>query len=73
MTGPACYWQDLLTDGDTRGKGVGRVLILGVYERPRQAGSTRVYEKTHETNAPGRLLYDKVANHDGFIVYRKAL
>ena len=27
MTGPACYWQDLLTDGDTRGKGVGRVLI----------------------------------------------
>jgi hypothetical protein len=44
-----------------------------VYERPCQAGSTRVYEKTHETNAPGRLLYDKVANHDGFIVYRKAL
>jgi hypothetical protein len=27
MTRPVCYWQGLLTDGDTRGKGVGRVLI----------------------------------------------
>jgi hypothetical protein len=28
-----------------------------------------VYWQTHETNAAGRLLYDKVAKHFGFIVY----
>jgi GNAT superfamily N-acetyltransferase len=30
MTGPVCYLQDLFTDGDARGKGVGRALIEGV-------------------------------------------
>jgi hypothetical protein len=28
-----------------------------------------VYWQTHETNATGRLLYDKVAKHVGFIIY----
>ena len=73
MTGPACFLQDLFTSADARGRGVGRALIEGVYERARAAGSTRVYWNTHETNAPARLLYDRVASHDGFIVYRKPL
>jgi GNAT superfamily N-acetyltransferase len=64
-----CYLQDLFTDPATRGKGVGRVLIQGVYEQAKAAGIKRVYWQTHQTNAAGRLLYDKVASHLGFIVY----
>jgi GNAT superfamily N-acetyltransferase len=64
-----CYLQDLYTEPSLRGKGVGRQLIQGVYEAARAAGCTRVYWQTHTTNAPGRLLYDKVAKHGGFLVY----
>jgi GNAT superfamily N-acetyltransferase len=70
---PNCYLQDLFTSADARGKGVGRALIDGVYERARLAGSPRVYWLTHETNSTARLLYDKVAENSGFIVYRKML
>jgi GNAT superfamily N-acetyltransferase len=73
MTGPVCYLQDLFTNAEARGKGIGRALIEGVSERAREAGSTRVYWNTHETNTPARLLYDKVASNDGFIVYRKPI
>ena len=64
-----CYLQDLFTDPTTRGKGVGRALIQGVYEQAKAAGITRVYWQTHTTNGAGRSLYDKVAKHMGFIVY----
>jgi len=70
---PNCYLQDLFTSADARGKGVGRALINGVYERARLAGSPRVYWLTHETNHTARQLYDKVAENSGFIVYRKML
>lgn len=73
MMGPACFLQDLFTNAEARGKGIGRALIEGVYEHARQAGSTRVYWNTHETNDAARLLYDKIASHDGFLVYRKPL
>ena len=66
-----CYLQDLFTVPAARGQGVGRALIEAVYERARSAGSTRVYWQTHETNATARALYDKVAAHYGFIVYRR--
>ncbi len=52
-----------------RGQGVGRALIEGVYEQAKAAGIKRVYWQTHTTNSAGRLLYDKVAQHTGFIVY----
>jgi GNAT superfamily N-acetyltransferase len=64
-----CYLQDLFTAEGARGRGLGRSLIEGVYEAARVAGIRRVYWQTHETNAAGRLLYDKVARHVGFIVY----
>jgi GNAT superfamily N-acetyltransferase len=68
---PICYLQDLFTVEAARGQGVGRALIQSVYERAQAAGSPRVYWQTHETNATARTLYDKVAAHLGFIVYRK--
>jgi GNAT superfamily N-acetyltransferase len=68
---PVCYLQDLFTDEAARGKGVGRALINGVYEQARRAGSPRVYWQTHETNQTAQQLYNKVAEHSGFVVYRK--
>ncbi len=68
---PVCYLQDLFTAESARGKGVGRALIHGVYERARLAGSPRVYWQTHQTNLTAMQLYDKVAEHSGFVVYRK--
>ena len=68
---PTCYLQDLFTAPDMRGQGVGRALILGVYQAAKAAGVREVYWQTHETNSAGRLLYDKVARHAGYIVYEQ--
>lgn len=68
---PVCYLRDLFTSETARGKGVGRALIHGVYERARLVGSPRVYWQTHEANRTAMLLYDKVAEKSGFVVYRK--
>jgi len=70
---PTCYLQDLFTLESARGKGVGRAMIEEVYQRARQAGSSRVYWLTHETNETAMKLYDKVAEKSGFVVYRKPL
>ena len=69
--GPNCYLQDLFTSAEARGKGVGRALIEGVYDRARAAGAARVYWMTHETNKTAMRLYDQVADLSGFWVYRK--
>jgi GNAT superfamily N-acetyltransferase len=68
---PVCYLQDLFTAEAARGKGVGRALIEEVYRQAKLAGCARVYWQTHETNRTARTLYDKVAEHQGFIIYRK--
>jgi GNAT superfamily N-acetyltransferase len=68
-----CYLQDLFTAEDQRGRGVGRQLILAVYDAARAASSSRVYWQTQATNEAGRALYDKVAQHTGFIVYTQEL
>ena len=64
-----CYLQDLFTRQSERGRGIGRALIEGVLAEAKAAGIHRVYWQTHETNTAGRLLYDKLAKHHGFIVY----
>jgi GNAT superfamily N-acetyltransferase len=69
MIGPNCYLQDLFTDPEARGAGIGRALIEGVYERARTAGSTRVYWQTHETNKTAMRLYGQVATNGAFVVY----
>jgi len=68
-----CYLQDLFTAEDVRGQGIGRRLIEAVYGAARHAGSSRVYWQTQATNAAGRALYDKLARHNGFIVYSHEL
>jgi GNAT superfamily N-acetyltransferase len=66
---PVCYLQDLFTQPEHRGQGVGRALIAAVYERASAAGAGRVYWHTQASNEAGRALYDKMARHLGFIVY----
>jgi len=68
-----CYLQDLFTDENARGGGVGRALIEAVYDKARAAGSERVYWQTHETNARAMVLYNQVADRSGFLVYRRQL
>lgn len=71
--GPYCYLQDLFTAPDARGKGVGRALIQAVYTAAADAGASRVYWLTHETNAQAMQLYDQVATRSGFVQYRTLL
>ncbi len=66
---PVCYLQDLFTEPQQRGQGIGKGLILSVYEQARAAGASRVYWQTQASNDAGRALYDRVAKHLGFIVY----
>ncbi len=68
-----CYLQDLFTVPHLRGQGIGRGLILAVYAAAQAAGCSRVYWQTQVTNAAGRALYDKMARHEGFIVYAHEL
>jgi GNAT superfamily N-acetyltransferase len=70
---PLCYLQDLFTAPEARGKGIGRALILGVYEHAKDSGSPEVYWQTHETNVAAMQLYDKVAAKSGFLVYSRSL
>ena len=67
----ACYLQDLFTATHARGKGVGRSLIEAVCSAAKANVVKRVYWQTHESNAAGRMLCDKVAHHLGFIVYAR--
>ena len=67
---PVCYLQDLFTTPEARGRGVGRAMIEAVYARARDAGARRVYWQTRENNVAARRLYEQVATHDGFVVYR---
>jgi len=65
--------QDLYVREDSRGTGVGRVLIEHVYEEAKRAGCSRVYWLTHETNAQAMLLYERMAERSGFVQYKKTL
>ena len=71
--GNYCYLQDLFVAEGGRNHGLGRALIEAVYGQAREAGASRVYWLTHESNATARALYDRVADRPGFIQYRRIL
>ncbi len=68
-----CYLEDLFAAEAARGKGVGRALIEAVYELARGKGYSRVYWVTQEGNETARALYDKLAELQDFVQYRKLL
>jgi len=65
------YLEDLFTVPQARGQGIGKALIQAVYDKADEISASRVYWHTHETNAAGRALYDKVGHNAGFIQYRR--
>jgi GNAT superfamily N-acetyltransferase len=72
-SGDYCYLQDLFTDETQRNRGIGRALIEAVYAEATARGASRVYWLTHETNATGIALYEKLASRTGFIQFRRTL
>lgn len=68
-----CYLQDLFVDEDARGHGVARTLIETIADAARSRDADRFYWHTQDHNATARLLYDKVADFNGFVRYDYAL
>jgi GNAT superfamily N-acetyltransferase len=66
-----CYLEDLFVSPSERGSGTGRALIAAVESAARDAGASRLYWTTHETNDTAQQLYNQVAERPGFIQYRK--
>ena len=64
-----CYVQDLFTSPQARGRGNGTALIEAAYQDAHRRGVRRVYWQTKASNLTARSLYDRVAEHQGFIVY----
>ncbi|WP_396668166.1 GNAT family N-acetyltransferase [Microbacterium sp. R86528] len=68
-TATFCYLEDLFVSPRSRGGGTGRELIEHVRAWAAAAGSDKVYWLTAEDNTTARHLYDKVAEHTGFVHY----
>jgi GNAT superfamily N-acetyltransferase len=66
-----CYLQDLFTVAHARGRGIARALIEAATAEARRGGACCLYWHTHESNATARRLYDRVAEHSGFILYSR--
>lgn len=68
-----CYLQDLFADPNVRGEGIGRKLIEAVYALAKDADCEQVYWMTQNHNKTARLLYDRIADDHGFMVYEKVV
>lgn len=68
-----CYLEDLFTDPEMRGKGIGRKLIDAVKDIAIRAGSSRLYWNTDLTNETARKLYDTYSLESGKVQYRISL
>jgi GNAT superfamily N-acetyltransferase len=66
-------WSRFHNVAELRAKGVGRALIQHVYAAAADAGASRVYWLTHDSNSDAMLLYDRIADKTGFIQYRKLI
>jgi len=69
----SCYLQDIFTAPEARGRGVAGALIDAVAAKARAEGADRYYWQTQANNSTARRLYDRVAEHRGFIRYDYAL
>jgi GNAT superfamily N-acetyltransferase len=65
-----CYLEDLFVATNSRGQGLGRLLIEGVKKVAIVAGSSRLYWNTDSTNATARKLYDSYTHDSGKVQYR---
>lgn len=63
------YLDDLFTDADARGRGVGRALIGRLAETAREHGAAKVRWMTAEDNHTAQRLYDAVARRTTWVTY----
>jgi GNAT superfamily N-acetyltransferase len=69
-SGPdVCYLQDIFTAPESRGQGAATALIEAITGWARERGCMRLYWSTQAANARARRVYDRVAEHRGFIRY----
>lgn len=67
---PVCYLNDLYVLPDTRGCGIGKMLIEAVVEEAGRRQWAEVYWQTQHLNSVARGLYDKLTGGpDGFVIY----
>jgi len=66
---PTCYLQDLFVAPEARRRGIAEQLIKAGAAEARSAGAAKLYWQTHQSNSAARHLYDRLAEHRGFIVY----
>jgi len=66
-----CYLQDLYAPPESRGTGVGRALIEGVYAAADAYGAPSVYWNTQHFNTTARRLYDRIGTLTPFIKYQR--
>jgi GNAT superfamily N-acetyltransferase len=66
-----CYLQDLYTDPNFRGLGIGRSLMEAVYKAADANNTPNVYWLTEEFNQTARQLYDQVGRLTPFIKYQR--
>lgn len=64
-----CYLQDLYVSETHRGQGTAAALIEAVATAAQHGGAQRLYWLTQSDNLRARRLYDRVAEHRGFIRY----
>ncbi len=65
-----CYLEDLFTNPQSRGLGLGRLLIDAVHTIAVEAGSSRLYWNTDASNERARKLYDSYVLESGKVQYR---
>lgn len=70
LTGSVDMWlDDLFTDPNHRGSGIGRALIDAVSDISESNGCTLVRWITAADNLPGQRLYDSMATKTSWITY----
>lgn len=71
-TGSVGIWlDDLFTDPDHRGGGIGRTLVAAVTDIAARAGCSIVRWITAADNLPGQRLYDTLATKTTWVTYDK--
>ncbi|MFE3323454.1 GNAT family N-acetyltransferase [Streptomyces sp. NPDC059176] len=71
--GSYCYLEDLFTAPAARGRGAATALVEATAAAARDAGAEKLYWQTHADNTTARALYDRLARHEGFLVYERPL
>jgi len=66
-----CDLEDLIVDAAWRKRGAGRALIEAAYREADVRQCTRTYWVTDASNATARALYDRVAEKQPFVQYRR--